>query len=82
MHYPKAVRVAGELLDRPEFPTVQAQMVKFIVEHKDGRATERVDANINLHVNVVDVLRQRHERAKLLEKMAPQHRLETHAGTG
>ena len=82
MHYPKAVRVAGELLDRPEFPTVQAQMVKFIVEHKDGRATERLDANVNLQVNIVDVLRQRHERAKSLGKMAPSHGPETHVSAG
>lgn len=68
MHYPKAVRVAGELLDRPEFPTVQAQMVKFIVEHKDGRATERVDLNANIQVNIVDVLRQRHQRFRELQK--------------
>lgn len=80
-HYPTAIRVAGELLGREEFPTVQAQIVKFVIEHKDGRATERVDANINLQVNVVEVLRQRHERAKSLTEMAPTHMLETHAGT-
>ena len=83
MHYPKAVRVAGELLDRPEFPTVQAQMVKFIVEHKDGRATERLDANVNLQVNIVEVLRQRHARvANSLDKMAPSHGPETDARAG
>lgn len=83
MHYPKAVRVAGELLDAVDFPTVQAQMVKFIVEHKDGRPTERVDANINMKVDLVDVLRQRHARhANSLDKMAPAQGTETDAGAG
>lgn len=83
MHYPRAVRVAGELLDRPEFPTVQAQMVKFIVEHRDGRATERVDLNANVQVNIVDVLRQRHARfVKSFDKMPPSHGAETDASAG
>ena len=83
MHYPKAVRVAGELLDRPEFPTVQAQMVRFIVEHKDGKPTERVDANVNMHVSVVEVLQQRHARVvKSLEKMASANGLETNVSAG
>ena len=81
VHYPAAVRVAGELLEGDKFPTVQAQMVKFIVEHKDGKPTERVDANVNMQVNLVDVLKQRHARhAKTLEKMTPAHGLETDAG--
>lgn len=50
--YPKAVVALGQLLGRDEFPTVQFQASRFVIEQEVGKAVERVDTTIDGEVSL------------------------------
>lgn len=45
--YPAAVTVLGGLLEREQFPTVQFQASRFVIEQEVGKALERVDTTVD-----------------------------------
>lgn len=45
--YPKAVVALDRLLGREEFPTVQFQASRFVIEQEVGKAIERLDTTID-----------------------------------
>lgn len=44
---PKAIQVMDGLLDREQFPTVQFQASRFVIEQEVGKAIEHVDTTID-----------------------------------
>lgn len=49
---PKAVERLAKLIDRDEFPSVQFQASKAVIEFAEGKATERVEANVDAKIEV------------------------------
>lgn len=77
---PKAVEYYDWLLTQRDYPSAGLGAANAVWDREKGRPRESVDMNVTGQVNVIDVLRQRHARAKSLEKMAPVHGTETDAG--
>lgn len=44
---PKAITTLDGLMDRVEFPSVQYQASKAVIEFSEGKATERVESNVD-----------------------------------
>lgn len=44
---PKAIQVMDQLLGREEFPTVQFQASRFVIEQEVGKPVERVDQHVD-----------------------------------
>lgn len=44
---PKAITTLDKLLDRDEFPTVQFQAAKAVIDYTEGKAAERVEQHID-----------------------------------
>lgn len=44
---PKAIQVLDGLLDRAQFPTVQFQASRFVIEQEVGKAVEHVDTTVD-----------------------------------
>lgn len=44
---PKAIRVMDNLLERDQFPTVQFQASRFVIEQEVGKALERTESQVD-----------------------------------
>ena len=53
---PKAIQVMDRLLEREQFPTVQFQASRFLIEQEVGKAIEHVEQQINARVSLVRLL--------------------------
>lgn len=51
---PKAVIRMDKLLDRDEYPSVQFQAAKAVIEFSEGKATERIEAKVTSVSNLSD----------------------------
>jgi hypothetical protein len=58
---PLAIQTLNNLLKREEFPTVQLGAAKDVLDRTDGKAFEQPQ-ELNITINIVDVLKQRHAR--------------------
>ncbi len=68
---------------RAQFPSTALGASRYLVDRKHGTPTESVDMNVTGHVDIVQVLRQRHAKhAKTFEKMPSSHGRETDADRG
>ncbi len=59
---PKAITTLETLLNRDEFPTVQMAAVRDVLDRTEGKASESVTVNLTQTVNIIEVLRSRHQR--------------------
>jgi hypothetical protein len=58
---PLAIQTLAKLLARDEFPSVQLGASKDVLDRTDGKAFEQPQ-ELNITINIVDVLKQRHAR--------------------
>lgn len=49
---PKALDTIDDLMGRAEFPTVQYQAARSVIEWTEGKATERVNATVDADVRI------------------------------
>lgn len=59
---PLAIQTLNTLLQRDEFPTVQLGAARDVLDRTEGKAAEQVQMNVTGSIDIIAILRQRHER--------------------